>query len=121
MKRQGYVCDDDEERARAMRDVEVALSGALVARILVYDANKMLNVDLFVEDRGAGMAPATLANATVPFFTTKRGQGGSGLGLGSVARVVHAAGGHFRITSVAGVGTTMHLWVPPILEPSRST
>lgn len=67
---------------------------------------------LAVTDTGVGMAPEVLARATEPFFTTRRGRGGSGLGLASVADFVRRAGGRLVLESEVGRGTTATLWLP---------
>jgi two-component system cell cycle sensor histidine kinase/response regulator CckA len=65
-----------------------------------------------VVDRGCGMSPEVLRRATEPFFTTKpRGQG-TGLGLPTARSVVEAQGGHLRIESEVGKGTTVTLLFP---------
>lgn len=65
-----------------------------------------------VTDDGSGIAADVLARVTDPFFTTKAEQGGSGIGLHTVARFVEAAGGALQIESEPGVGTTVRLVLP---------
>src|SRR5690606_5905059 len=67
-----------------------------------------------VRDDGLGMTPEVSARAFEPFFTTK-GEAGTGLGLSSVHGIVRQAGGHARISTEVGVGTTVDLFFP-ILE-----
>ena len=70
-----------------------------------------------VADSGSGMAPAILARASEPFFTTKpRGQG-TGLGLAGVRGFALAAGGGFHIESAENVGTTVTIWLPAVTMP----
>ena len=69
-------------------------------------------VRIRVKDTGSGMDEETLRRATEPFFTTK-GQGhGTGLGLSMVDGLVAQSGGAMRISSLAGFGTTVELWLP---------
>ena len=63
-------------------------------------------------DTGHGMDEATLKRATEPFFTTKGAGRGTGLGLSMVDGLVAQSGGAMRITSQAGLGTTVELWLP---------
>src|SRR5712691_8824329 len=63
-------------------------------------------------DTGHGMDEATLKRATEPFFTTKGAGRGTGLGLSMVDGLVAQSGGAMRITSEAGSGTTVELWLP---------
>jgi len=65
-----------------------------------------------VRDDGAGIASEVLARVTDPFFTTKAGSGGSGVGLHTVARFAEAAGGVLAIESEVGIGTTVRLVLP---------
>ena len=74
--------------------------------------------EVAVEDDGRGMAPEVLAHAAEPFFTTKDGSTGAGLGLSMVYGVTAAHGGTMGITSQAGLGTTVVLQFPRILAPA---
>ena len=66
-----------------------------------------------VSDNGNGMTDEAIAKAFTPFFTTRRGQGGSGLGLFSARRVVESTlGGKLTFRSVKGKGTTFIIFLP---------
>jgi CheY-like chemotaxis protein len=58
------------------------------------------------------MDETTAKRATEPFFTTKGAGRGTGLGLSMVDGLVAQSGGAMRITSRAGLGTTVELWLP---------
>ena len=73
-------------------------------------------VRITVDDTGVGMDPATLARATEPFFTTKSGGRGTGLGLSSVHGLALQSHGALRLTSGCNVGTTVELWLPRVSE-----
>lgn len=76
-------------------------------------------VELSVSDAGSGMNAPVAAHALEPFFTTKRSDGGIGLGLPMASGFMRQSGGRLELSSSACEGTTVRLIFPrrPALPP----
>jgi PAS domain S-box-containing protein len=121
-------------------------AGGLTAGRLTIEANNAVLDDLYcrnhadvapgqyvmigVTDTGAGMTPEVLRQAFEPFFSTKEEGKGTGLGLSMVYGFVKQSGGHVKIYSEAGQGTTVKIYLPrtlaaedamaPVVEPQQA-
>ena len=88
---------DSPARAVSVRTAHDAASGEVI---------------LSVSDEGVGIPEEHLAHLTDPFFTTKREQGGTGLGLSVSAGIVKEHGGRISFHSGVGAGTTVTVTLP---------
>lgn len=88
----------------------------LLARRLGDDA-----VEIMFSDDGAGMSEEVQRRAFDPFFTTRRSQGGTGLGLHIVYNIVtRRLGGRITLTSALGRGASFRI-VLPLAAPGKET
>jgi PAS domain S-box-containing protein len=80
---------------------------------------------LAITDTGLGMPAYVAERAMEPFFTTKPAGQGTGLGLSMVYGFARQSGGHLKIYSEVGHGTTIKVYLPrakadgPLAEPSQ--
>jgi PAS domain S-box-containing protein len=73
-----------------------------------------------VSDTGAGIAADVLPRVFDPFFTTKDVGKGSGLGLSQVYGFATESGGHVKIYSAVGSGTTVKIYLPRSTAATRT-
>lgn len=84
--------------------------GKLLLRLSPAVIDSVAGVEVEIEDTGEGMDSLVQTRALDPFFTTRAS--GTGLGLAIVARIVDAHGGRLRISSAAGQGTIVRIFLP---------
>jgi PAS domain S-box-containing protein len=77
-------------------------------------------VMIAVSDTGAGMSKEVLTKAFDPFFTTKAAEEGTGLGLSQVFGFVKQSGGHVKLYSELGEGTTVKIYLPRLQAAASS-
>ncbi len=74
-------------------------------------------VDTNYTDNGKGLTPDQLDKLFHPFFTTKRDQGGSGLGTHITYNLVRQTlGGSIQVNSELGQGLAYHIRFPKVLK-----
>ena len=77
-----------------------------------YDVPEGQYLSVCVTDTGTGMPPEVVARVFEPFFTTKPMGEGTGLSLSMIYGFSRQSGGHVRIQSEVGLGTTVCLYLP---------
>ncbi len=76
-------------------------------------------VKLVVRDNGHGMNQKTMDQIFEPYFTTKKGGVGTGIGLSIVKRIIKEHDGDITVSSIPQKGTTIEVYLPSsISEPA---
>ncbi len=79
-------------------------------------------IDLCVSDNGCGMDADTLEHLMQPFFSTKIGRGGTGLGMSIVDNLVRKSlGGQWTVQSSPGAGARFCITLPQTLPAQQQT
>ncbi|CEL28905.1 Blue-light-activated protein [Pseudomonas fluorescens] len=92
--------------------VETANRAVAVESVRTLDIPEGEYLCLCVTDTGTGMSTEVIAKAFDPFFTTKPLGQGTGLGLSMIYGFTKQSGGHVRVHSKVGQGTTMCIYLP---------
>jgi PAS domain S-box-containing protein len=139
----GYVKADPNQMEQVLMNLAVNAQDAMPrgGRLTITTTNILIGAEgsgedvgvpqgeyvrISVSDTGEGMDPHTLARIFEPFFTTKKLGKGTGLGLAMVYGIVKQSGGHIRVASERGAGTTFHVYLPRVAaqetawQPSES-
>jgi len=106
---------DSTQMTRAIQNVIInALQAASEKNgtVTVSCLRKDFYVDVRVEDTGPGITPAQMAKIFDPYFTTKQGKSGTGLGLYITKKVVEDHNGSIKVDSTPQVGTTFTVRLP---------
>jgi signal transduction histidine kinase len=106
---------DPVQLKRAIQNVIVNAVQAAAEKkgsVAVNCAPKEFYVDVRVEDTGGGITPAQLAKIFEPYFTTRQGKSGTGLGLYITKKVVEDHHGSIKVDSTPETGTTFTIRLP---------
>lgn len=93
---------------RPRLDLSTRLEERLDVRSMRYETCVVVNV----ADNGCGMDAETQTKIFAPFFTTRTGSGGMGLGLSMVDRIVREFSGFIDVDSQPGCGARFSVWLP---------
>ncbi|MDH4226445.1 MAG: ATP-binding protein [Deltaproteobacteria bacterium] len=98
--------------AVARRNGEVTISSRMVTEFHVIESGSKEEkfVEIAVTDNGKGIPKEDLEKVLMPFYTTKKG--GSGMGLGLSYRIIKEHGGFFRIEPSPIGGTSVKIYLP---------
>ena len=116
------LCDDPctllGDSVQITRAIQNVLINALQASaekkgsVTVSSERKDFYVDVRVQDTGEGITPAQMAKIFDPYFTTKQGKSGTGLGLYITKKVVEDHNGSIKVESTPQVGSTFTIRLP---------
>ncbi len=108
------LCVNAVQAMPAGGTVEVGLATAQADQVPVPEEppSAPRYVHLWVADTGPGIAPDILPHIFEPFFTTKGPQGGTGMGLATVRRLVEEHGGVVTVRSELGRGARFDVFLP---------
>ena len=108
---------DAVQITRAIQNViinAIQASGDRKGTVEVSCVRKDFYVDVRVADTGQGISPEQIARIFDPYFTTKQGKSGTGLGLFITRKVVDDHNGSIKVDSTPGIGTTITIRLPLI-------
>ncbi|MGB3210986.1 MAG: PAS domain S-box protein [Desulforhopalus sp.] len=100
---------DDHGRITIKLRVMETTEGIVGSQLMNRGAEVIL--DLEVSDNGRGIDEEKLEKIFDPFYTTKKKEQGTGLGLAVVHGIIQKHKGEIRVSSTVGVGTTFHIYL----------
>jgi signal transduction histidine kinase len=106
---------DSTQMTRAIQNViinAVQAASEKKGTVTVSCLRKDFYVDVRVEDTGYGITPAQMAKIFDPYFTTKQGKSGTGLGLYITKKVVEDHNGSIKVDSTPQVGSSFTIRLP---------
>ena len=98
-----------------------AISGEGLIRVTSKHRRESRQVEISVEDNGAGIQTAVINKIFDPFFTTKEPGQGTGLGLSLSYGIIQDHGGEIRVNSTVGQGTRFRIFLPVDGGPAQES
>ena len=116
------VCEDPSTLVGDATQIKRAIQNVIINAIqaaaekkgivAISCTQKDFYVDIRVEDNGPGITPAQMSKIFDPYFTTKQGKSGTGLGLYITKKVVEDHHGSIKVDSTPDVGTIFTIRLP---------
>jgi signal transduction histidine kinase len=106
---------DAVQITRAIQNVlinAVQASAEKKGHVSIRCTQKDFYVDVQIEDNGSGISSEQMTKIFDPYFTTKQGKSGTGLGLYITKKVVEDHNGSIKVDSTPDVGTTFTIRLP---------
>ncbi len=100
-----------------LRNAAQAIATDADGCITVRMASNDFEVQVFISDNGVGISPEQMGTMFEPYRSTK--EGGTGLGLLIVRRIIREHGGEMEIESREGSGTRVSLFLPLAVKKAR--
>lgn len=116
------LCINARDAVAGEGAIEVALRMAPDTQFVCASCHEVVSgefVELVVRNNGRGMDPTIVERVFDPFFSTKKQNQGTGMGLSTVHGLVHEHGGHIRLETRLAGGTTFHLLFSPLSDADR--
>src|SRR3954468_23418985 len=119
---QANICDEEcrlmGDAVQINRAIQNVIINAIQASaetkgpVIIECTRKEFYVDIRVEDSGAGVDPGQINKIFDPYFTTKQGKSGTGLGLYITKKVIEDHNGSIKVDSTPNLGTTFTIRLP---------
>jgi signal transduction histidine kinase len=116
------VCEDPSNLVGDATQIKRAIQNVIINAIqaaaekkgivAISCTQKDFYVDIRVEDNGPGITPAQMSKIFDPYFTTKQGKSGTGLGLYITKKVIEDHHGSIKVDSTPDVGTIFTIRLP---------
>ena len=102
-----------------LKNAMEACKGREKSQIKVRTTEKNGEVWIHIQDNGKGIAPHSLDKIFIPFYSTKTKEGGTGIGLSIVRKIILLHNGRIDVASELGKGTQFSLSFPVRRVPER--